>query len=208
MVIGFFALYLLISVFVVGGVVGWAKRNNRRKWFWGGITAFLLYNLIFWDFVPTLLAHKYYCETEAGFWVYKTPEQWKSSLGGKAENLIPFGKTIEQMPLVVINPGTDSAIGVRKVNERVYKAFDIREIDNIFPIQKQTTYFADFDGKEKLAELIDFSSGYGNPMTTGGILGFKSWLSRDGCDSAVMYQEKSKYEQYLNNLIALGAEHD
>jgi len=173
------------------------------------LTAFVMYNLVFWDFIPTLFAHKYYCETEAGFWVYQTPEQWKkSSLGGQAEKLITYGKTIDQMPLVVLNPGTDSAIGIRKINERIYKAFDIRGIPSIFPIQKQMTYFADIGDGKKLAELIDFSSGYGNPMTTGGILGFKSWVARDGCDNATMKQAISKYEQYLQNVIALGEKND
>lgn len=87
MIIGFFALYLLISAFVVGGVTGWAKKHGRSAWKWGGLAAFVMYNLVFWDLVPTLVAHKYYCETKAGFWVYKTPEQWQQENPGVAETL-------------------------------------------------------------------------------------------------------------------------
>jgi len=35
-----------------------------------------MYNLVFWDWIPVILIHKHLCETEGGFWVYKTPEQW------------------------------------------------------------------------------------------------------------------------------------
>ena len=76
MVLGFFAVYLALSVWAVKAASGWAKANNKKPWLWGGIAAFVMYNLIFWDLIPTLIAHKYYCETQAGFWVYKTPEQW------------------------------------------------------------------------------------------------------------------------------------
>lgn len=87
MIIGFFALYLLISAFAVGGAARWAKKHGRSAWKWGGLAVFVMYNLVFWDFIPTLVAHKYYCETQAGFWVYKTPEQWRQENLGVAETL-------------------------------------------------------------------------------------------------------------------------
>jgi hypothetical protein len=70
-----FVTYLLISILVTKLTINWAKRHQRRPWLWGGFSAFIMYNLVFWDWLPTIVMHKYYCATEAGFWVYKTPEQ-------------------------------------------------------------------------------------------------------------------------------------
>lgn len=80
-------LYLAISALVVWLAARWAKKRGRRGWVWGGVAAFALYNLVFWDLIPTLVMHKYYCATEAGFWVYKTPEQWVKENPGVAETL-------------------------------------------------------------------------------------------------------------------------
>jgi hypothetical protein len=53
-----------------------------------------MYHLVFWDFIPTLIVYKYYCSTKAGFWVYKTPEQWKAENPGVAETLTWQEKSI------------------------------------------------------------------------------------------------------------------
>jgi hypothetical protein len=82
-----FAAYLLVSGIVVWLAARWAKKRDRRPWVWGGLAAFAMYNLVFWDLIPTLVMHKYYCATEAGFWVYKTPEQWVKENPGVAETL-------------------------------------------------------------------------------------------------------------------------
>ncbi len=72
----FFALYLLISAYVIYRATLYARRKYNKGWVGGWLAAFLMYNLVFWDWIPVVVAHKYYCETEAGFWVYKSPEQW------------------------------------------------------------------------------------------------------------------------------------
>lgn len=83
----FFGLYLLVSIWVTSKAVAWAKANNRRAWVWGSLAAFFMYNLVFWDLIPTLVAHKYYCSTQAGFWFYKTPGQWKAENPGVEQTL-------------------------------------------------------------------------------------------------------------------------
>jgi len=83
----FLAIYLLITAVVMGLASRWARRHGRRGWVWAGVAAFGMYNLVFWDLIPTLLVHKYYCETQAGFWVYKTPEEWRDENPGVLETL-------------------------------------------------------------------------------------------------------------------------
>jgi hypothetical protein len=86
-IIGIYFIYLVISVLVIRFAIRWAKKRGRRPVIWGLLAAFLMYNLVAWDYLPTLLAFKYYAHTESGFWVYKTPEQWKAENPGVAETL-------------------------------------------------------------------------------------------------------------------------
>jgi hypothetical protein len=81
------AVYLLISAVVIWAARRWARRNGRdpRRWGWGA--ALVMYLIPFWDLIPTLVMHQYRCATEAGFWVYKTPEQWVAENPGVLETL-------------------------------------------------------------------------------------------------------------------------
>ena len=72
----FFAVYVLVSLLVILLCYRYTKRRYRRGWIGGVLSAFVIYNLVFWDWVPTVVAHKYYCATDAGFWIYKTLDQW------------------------------------------------------------------------------------------------------------------------------------
>ena len=73
--------------FLIWAAVDFAKRTGRNGKRWGFGAAIGLYLLVFWDQIPTYVLHKYYCATEAGAWVYKTPEQWKAENPGVAETL-------------------------------------------------------------------------------------------------------------------------
>lgn len=72
----FFLIYLPISIWVIRKSYRFAKANYQRGWLGGLVAALIMYNLVFWDWIPVILIHKHLCETEGGFWVYKTPEQW------------------------------------------------------------------------------------------------------------------------------------
>ncbi|MCO5760867.1 MAG: hypothetical protein NHG36_05050 [Chromatiaceae bacterium] len=82
--------YLLLSGLVVWLAARWAKKRDRRPWVWGGLAAFVMYNLVFWDWLPTVVMHRYYCATQAGFWVYKTPAQWAKENPRVLETLEPW----------------------------------------------------------------------------------------------------------------------
>jgi hypothetical protein len=81
------ALYLVISVFVVVRAVSHAKRRGKSALRWGAGAALVMYLIPFWDWLPTVAMHQYYCRTEAGFWVYKNLEQWKAENPGVMETL-------------------------------------------------------------------------------------------------------------------------
>jgi hypothetical protein len=75
--IGFFGVYLLLS----GWLTDWAARRAKKRgiagWKWGLPMALVMYHLVFWDWVPTVVAHQYYCSKYGGFTVYKTLKEWK-----------------------------------------------------------------------------------------------------------------------------------
>jgi len=87
MVLIFFVVYIGTTIGITTATVRWARRSQRNPWLWGGVAVLIMYHLVFWDFLPTLATHRYYCAKQAGFWVYKTPEQWNIENPGVAETL-------------------------------------------------------------------------------------------------------------------------
>ena len=82
------AAYLLISAGVVAGAITYARKRGKSAIRWGLSAALVMFLIPGWDWIPTVVAHKYYCEKEAGFWVYKTLDQWKAENPGIAETLV------------------------------------------------------------------------------------------------------------------------
>jgi hypothetical protein len=207
MVLLFFAIYLAITIWITRATVNWAKRNNRSQWCWGGLTAFAMYSLVFWDFIPTLIAHKYYCATEAGFWVYKTPEQWQQENPSlTAGELRPLGKSEMLWDFPYKQLPNDPKKNVLMINERIYldSAYE-RNIAGVIPIHKFTSFIADSHDESRLAQLVTFGSGYGNPMTTGGLMGFKFWLATSTCNGLTNMGERSPdYTSFIKKIIRLG----
>jgi hypothetical protein len=70
-------LYLLISIGIVKVAIAYARKNGKRVWPFGFSAALVMYLIPFWDLLPTVVAEKYYCATESGFFQYKTIDQWK-----------------------------------------------------------------------------------------------------------------------------------
>jgi hypothetical protein len=161
MVLGALALYLIVSIWVTKKASNWAKANNKKPWVWGGLAAFVMYNLVFWDLIPTLVMHKYYCATQAGFWVYKTPVQWgrenPEMMGKLARSLEP--KKIEKLPN-----------GIKRywLTQRFYN--DILQKKVFLSVSKRETTFYDAKTKELISKSTNFYRGVGNLMVSGGSL--------------------------------------
>ncbi|MDD2932249.1 MAG: hypothetical protein PHO76_00010 [Methylotenera sp.] len=217
MLLIFFAVYLFISILVTKKAAGWAKANNKKPWVWGGLTAFVMYNLVFWDWIPTLVMHKYYCDTQAGFFVYKTPEQWvKDNPELTNEDLKTYGELVRwgsgvhkpnwQFPFKQFenNPNRRATM----INSRIYlgSEFD-KSTFNVLPITKITAFIADTKNDERIAQQITFGSGYGSPMTTGGIQGFKGWIANSTCDDKVG-MNTAEYSTFIEKIISLRAKND
>lgn len=90
-IIPLLGLYLLLLVWATRRGWRWAQERGwqgRKRWLGAAYGFLIVYLPVFWDWIPTIVAHKYYCETQAGFWVYKTPEQWEKENPGVMEGLV------------------------------------------------------------------------------------------------------------------------
>ena len=170
-------LYLLISIIVVIVSARIAKKKDRNPWAWGFGAAFIMYNLVFWDWIPTVVAHKYYCSTEAGFWVYKTVDQWKAENPGVAKELIS--------PVVSPSTHTDKEldhITIYSLNKRFN--WVVKKTGPL-PINRWRWEQVVEDSKthQVLARYVDFSTGNGD---IGGELELRFWRHADHCGGGAM----------------------
>lgn len=210
MVLIFFATYLLISIWAVHKATEWAKANNRKPWVWGGLSAFVMYNVVFWDFIPTLIVHKHYCDTQAGLWVYKTPEQWKAENPElTADDLKPLGKNKKMLwdfPRKPLKNNTNKI--VLMINERIYLDSDYeKNILAFMPVRinKLTSFIADNRNDQRLAQLVTFESGYGGMMSSSDGRAMKFWLAKNNCTGLTSGDEEraSGYTEFLKQIIKL-----
>lgn len=150
MILGVLVVYLLVSIWVISKVVNWARTNNRKPWVWGGLAAFVMYNLVFWDLIPTLIVHKHYCDTQAGFWVYKTPEQWVKENPGGMETL--------KQSLSPTQQGVEKSTAEKTwLNQRFYNETKRTKVLNA--VSYTESKFYDAKNRELIAESINFWRG-------------------------------------------------
>lgn len=189
-------LYLLISIGVVAWAVSHAKKHGKSAMKWGWSAAFIMYLIPFWDWIPTVAAHKYYCSTEAGFWVYKTLDQWKKENSGVMEGLV------DNSPQEYPNWPKEDWRGksISNINQRIgllHKShlFNPSKDDKLFlNVWRWQSELIDKKTGEVLAQKIDFSASNGY---IGGEPEFKFWLHRDNCDRGYKSESVIKFNDFL-----------
>jgi hypothetical protein len=181
----------LAFVVVISLAAWYAKRKGKNVWLWI-IGAFLLVYLpIFWDWIPTVVMRDYFCEKEAGFWVYKTLEQWKSENPGVIETL-------------VANRGAPHTfVGVRKNYSNTFflnSRFNWIVKHNgqfLFNRWRDEQEVVDSKTGEVLARYVDFSTSQ-EPQQAGWS-GWKFWLASEHCtggerNASLIWQFTKKFE--------------
>ena len=189
-VFGLIGIYLVLLI----AATMWGYRHaakiglpRKQRWLWAAGGFLLVYLPVFWDWIPTVVAHQYYCATEAGFWVYKSVDQWKKENPGVMETL-------------VANKGAPSAHGAYILNQRFN--WVIKE-DRFFPLNhmiRQEQQVVDSKTGEVLARYVDFSTSH-EPRQAGWS-GWKFWLDSRHCIGGGYNQDKLR--NFRNNFM--GAE--
>ena len=197
-VFGLMGIYLLLLI----GATVWAYRRaakkslpRKQRWLWAVGAFLLMYLPVFWDHIPTIIAHKYYCEKEAGFWVYKTVEQWKVDNPGVAETLT--WREIPDRSDTIQLPG-----GVTKniLNDRFTWEIHRRRLP-FLPTTISEELVIDQKTKDILARRISVGSNYGNLAVGGNDWRvIKFWLSLEPC-----IPEGNKFGFFLTEVKRIGA---
>ncbi len=180
-------LYLLLSLGVVGWAINHAKKNNKSTIRWGLSAALVMYLIPFWDWIPTVVAHKYYCEKEAGFWVYKTLDQWKVENPGVIETLV-YNKS---MPPVQTSYGPAAVLNQRFIYLFRYEG----------PFQfnrwRMETEIRDSRNGDVIAREIGFSTS--QERRQAGWSGWKFWLDNEKC-SIENHRDQGSFDKIISEL--------
>jgi hypothetical protein len=151
----FFAVYLLVSIAAVRGAIGYARKKGKsaKRWGWGA--AFVMYSLVFWDWLPTVAVHQFYCAKDSGFWVYKTLEQWKAENPGVMD-------TFTENKTSPARVGDDeNHTDTQTLNQRFRWTTEKRRLVFLLPIYRLERKVVDVKNDEVIARHINFSSGKG-----------------------------------------------
>ena len=173
LIVGAMGLYLLIAFGVVIGAISHARKHGKstKRWGWGA--ALVMYLIPFWDWIPTVAVHQYYCATEAGFWVYKTPEQWKKENPGVMETLVA-----QRIPVSKFDGDENNFVSTASVNQRFNW---ITKLNGPLFLNRwrNERVLMDVKGNEVLARYVGFSSSH--IRREAGWSGWKFWLAMDDC---------------------------
>jgi len=161
-------LYLLLSIVVVRLAIRFARSSGRsaKRWGWGAVL--VMYLIPFWDWLPTVATHHYYCAKDAGFWVYKTLDQWKAENPGIAHGLH-----------FKLQASRTSYGEVYVLNERFSVETRRKKAISILPTTITEERLVDVRNGSVLAKAVSVGS-YVDPVVHG-LRGYKFWLGSKPC---------------------------
>ncbi|MBY0267102.1 MAG: hypothetical protein K2W84_11860 [Burkholderiales bacterium] len=194
-ILGALVLYLLISIAVVVGAIKYAKNNGKSARYWGWSAALVMYLIPFWDWIPTVAVHQYYCKTESGFWVYKTLDQWKKMNPGVAEALV---ENLSVIRLGDKENFTDTYFINQRINKVVKKYGKF-----MFNRWRHEQEIVDTKTNEVLARHVNFSTA--QILVGGGWYGWKFWLRNSSCSKGANSQHDTQElrEQFVELEVQL-----
>lgn len=176
--IGIVLVYL--AIVVAAPIIGARFAKNAEMGTTGiwlvGIGGFLLVTVpIFWDWAPTVMTWKQLCNKDAGFFVYKTPEQWKQENPGVAETLT-YKSLSDEIKL------QDGTRYLR--NQRI--AWDTRNMQEAWGVWQRHETVVDLKTGQVLALYRNYSTGVSGSLVGGaggGLRAWKLWMARHTCEA-------------------------
>lgn len=168
-----FTVYLAIAIGIVWWVRAHARANGKSSARWGWGAALVMYLIPFWDWIPTVAMHRYYCATEAGFWVYKSPEQWMKENPGAMETLFT-----NQGEPSARNGDMKNYTDTYFVNQR-FNLIVKHSGQHLINRWRHEREVVDTKTHEVLGRYVDFSTS--QEQRQAGWSGWKFWLDRENC---------------------------
>jgi hypothetical protein len=168
--------YLVLWIVVVTVTYKIVRRRGATRktaWYAAGLACLIMFLIPFWDWVPTIAAHRYYCWKDSGFTVYKTLDRWKQENPGVAETLVR----------------TEGAPTVKEGNTLKYLLnqrfiWEVRDRHlPLLPVAIREDRLVDRTTNAVLARAVDVTTGCGGLMTSEQWwCSWKSWLKQGPCD--------------------------
>ncbi|QTS88790.1 hypothetical protein JLK41_11780 [Ectopseudomonas khazarica] len=124
-----------------------------------------MYLLVAYEQIPTFLIGRYYCATQAGITVYKTPDQWLAENSGPGGAIV-WQRTPPQLADNVLNPRLVHSVR--------------RDLMSIIPVNIITQEIRDAYSGEVLVREVAVSTGY-DKRGGMGALAFKIWAGNFLC---------------------------
>lgn len=200
--------FVILFTATIGSYLLLRKSKKNRKV--SALVSLIIFSAIFvpvfWDYYPTKWAHDYYCKNEAGFFQYKTIEQWKAENPNVLETLqpYPFKNRGENSKHIVVD---GEEYYSRYMNKRI-SIYSLNGWKSMgFNIRKSIHLLYDEDTKSILAKQVEFYTGPGNTLELGGkgASSYKIWLNQPPCGDGNFY---SVVEQFSNQSLKEGISYD
>lgn len=168
---------------------GWSSRERK------GIAAIafaILFLPMFWDWIPTVWAYSYYCDTYFGLAISRTPQQWKKENPGVAETLV------RQTPSL-----SGGSIGNRyyQLNQRF--RWEIRNTDRFLTIVQRDETLVDSHTGDVLIRYIDFFTSH-NVRSIQSLRDVKVWLNRNSCEPEGQRKTETHFSRLRLELQNIG----
>jgi hypothetical protein len=164
------ATYASISIWIVVRVASWARKTNRNASLWSGVTAVILYNLVLWDWLPTTQLQRYYCNRDAGLWVYTSPAEWKENN--------PESATSQTDPKPLASVEHSGIRHVYRLNDRIAW---IHDRSTIWPeVRRHERTIVDTQTQHVLVREIYFQTGLCGRAPQSA-LDYRFWMDRCEC---------------------------
>jgi len=188
-------VYLLISLGIVIWVTRHARRQGRSGWKKGLLAVLVMYLLVFWDWIPTVIMYRYDCSTRAGFTVYKSLDEWKQENPGVIETLHPIDNA------AWITTGSKRRV---PLNQRF--AWGTITTSHPFYIREREERIVDIRTGEVLARYIDFYTDFTTRTKVCNFHDLKVWMSWGSCERDGHKVNRGKYYDYEASIESIGKE--
>lgn len=191
-----YALYFFLSICIIAWVFLFTRMKGKKSWIWAGGATIIMYNLVFWDWLPTLIEQKYYCTTQAGFWIYETFDEWDKANPGVRESLKKVWQEGSPSKYEIIDDG-HGLMHIFILNDRFERVVIRRDCSKLLPIIRTEDKIIDIREDKILARYVDFSTGYfwqkhgQMPGAT------KPWLINKECNEGGF--NRRDYNKFLDN---------